>query len=741
MVSRNLVSVLLCFVFMLGAQAFPADVERCHAGDVECIRKSAVNLLHKYSKTGYPEAGFPVLEPFTLKKFDISDGRSGSLSFKLNFKDVLVGGLSNVNFDKMVGFEADPKTSKFELYGSLPKLTLRGKYTADGRILVLPIQGDGDADITIVKPKFSVKFKPSLNNQGGKTYLGIDKLKILIEPEKVQIKLTNLFHGDKTLGENLNLFLNENWSDVWTELQPSIHVAISEIVRSVALNVFKKFPYEDLYLHLPDQFTANQPILHLKLDTLSASWRSELSEELTPIGTLPRFSQGYSALNLVGLNPLKISEIRINQGAESPVNIDLKLKNSELTGIKDAKVLHVKGFGKNIDQVHEMTLESNSVSLNGDYTIKGRVLILPINGNGKSNITMENVRLKMSLLGESVVRDGETYMNVKNVKLNIDTSRLYFEFLNLFNGDKTLGDNMNLFLNENWKDIYGEVRGSITSAFASIFQSVVNNVFSNLLHFQSRIRVIFDMVNCGIIFLIVLVLIVSSEGKLPSDIKPCKAGDQKCLIETINKIIETKYMGDPDLNLISIDPLHIDFMEVKQPKASPVSIDLSFRNSEVYGYKNFRVFKVRGFGENPEGKHSVYFKGPAASLVGDYKIDGKILILPIVGEGKSNITLEDVYLKVMINGGSKVENDHIYLDVKELKLNLNTSQVHFDMSNLFNGDKALGDNLNKFMNENWEDIYLEIKGAVLDGFAKSYTGFIRALFASHPYSELIDGGK
>ncbi|XP_055904273.1 protein takeout-like [Eupeodes corollae] len=187
---------------------------------------------------------------------------------------------------------------------------------------------------------------------------------------------------------------------------------------------------------------------------------------------------GYSALNLVGLNPLKISEIRINQGAESPVNIDLKLKNSELTGIKDAKVLHVKGFGKNIDQVHEMTLESNSVSLNGDYTIKGRVLILPINGNGKSNITMENVRLKMSLLGESVVRDGETYMNVKNVKLNIDTSRLYFEFLNLFNGDKTLGDNMNLFLNENWKDIYGEVRGSITSAFASIFQSVVNNVFS-----------------------------------------------------------------------------------------------------------------------------------------------------------------------------------------------------------------------------------------------------------------------
>ncbi|XP_055850205.1 protein takeout-like [Episyrphus balteatus] len=249
MVSRNVfVSTLLCLVLTIGTHCFPPDIEQCKAGDTECIRLSSVHLIQKFSKVGYPAAGFPVLEPFALNKFDITDGRSGSLSFKLHFKDVLVGGLSNVNIEKMVGFTADPKTSKFELYGSFPKLTLRGKYTADGRILILPIQGDGDADITIIKPKLSVKFKPSLKAQGDKTYLGIDKLKILLEPQSVQIKLTNLFHGDKTLGDNLNTFLNENWSDVWTELQPSIHVAISEIVRSVAVNVFAKFPYEDLYL-------------------------------------------------------------------------------------------------------------------------------------------------------------------------------------------------------------------------------------------------------------------------------------------------------------------------------------------------------------------------------------------------------------------------------------------------------------------------------------------------------------
>lgn len=51
---------------------------------------------------------------------------------------------------------------------------------------------------------------------------------------------------------------------------------------------------------------------------------------------------GYASLNLVKLDPLKISEIDIKQGKESPVNINLKIQNSDLIGIKRAKALQVK---------------------------------------------------------------------------------------------------------------------------------------------------------------------------------------------------------------------------------------------------------------------------------------------------------------------------------------------------------------------------------------------------------------
>jgi len=59
-------------------------------------------LISQYAKTGYPAAGFPQVEPFLIKRFDISDGRTGSLNLKLNFKDVNVEGLSGVKFDRAV---------------------------------------------------------------------------------------------------------------------------------------------------------------------------------------------------------------------------------------------------------------------------------------------------------------------------------------------------------------------------------------------------------------------------------------------------------------------------------------------------------------------------------------------------------------------------------------------------------------------------------------------------------------
>lgn len=50
-------------------------------------------------------------------------------------------------------------------------------------------------------------------------------------------------------------------------------------------------------------------------------------------------------------------------------------------------------------------------------------------------------------------------------------------------------------------------------------------------------------------------------------------------------------------------------------------------------------FSYRGFHENPEGKYEFRLRGPQLVLAGPYSIKGRILILPITGNGYSNFTL------------------------------------------------------------------------------------------------------
>lgn len=51
-------------------------------------------------------------------------------------------------------------------------------------------------------------------------------------------------------------------------------------------------------------------------------------------------------------------------------------------------------------------------------------------------------------------------------------------FTSLFNGNKELGTNMNLFLNENWKDILNELKAPIIDGFGGVFTAIINHVFN-----------------------------------------------------------------------------------------------------------------------------------------------------------------------------------------------------------------------------------------------------------------------
>lgn len=84
----------------------------------------------------------------------------------------------------------------------------------------------------------------------------------------------------------------------------------------------------------------------------------------------------------------------------------------------------------------------------------------------------------MRFKGKLIERNGESYMKPINFEVDAKPARAVFYFENLFNGDKALGDNMNLFLNENWKVIFDELKSDFQRGLGNKFREVMTKIFA-----------------------------------------------------------------------------------------------------------------------------------------------------------------------------------------------------------------------------------------------------------------------
>jgi hypothetical protein len=62
------------------------------------------------------------------------------------------------------------------------------------------------------------------------------------------VKFSNLFNGNKDLGDTTNAFFNGNWREIMKEIKPALSESISAVYQSLINNVFSLFPYEEMFL-------------------------------------------------------------------------------------------------------------------------------------------------------------------------------------------------------------------------------------------------------------------------------------------------------------------------------------------------------------------------------------------------------------------------------------------------------------------------------------------------------------
>ncbi|XP_046743784.1 protein takeout-like [Diprion similis] len=243
---RLALPVIFFFACALAVE-LPSNFKSCSRNDpnIDTCLKSAIQSAIKDLVKGTKELKIAPIDPLHLKTLDISQG-TGPVAIVLNFKDVDINGISSILVDSVnAKLDGDEKILTLNLVAQKP-LTILGQYSVDGKVLVLPIQGSGNATINLLSVKATVKLIGSIVKRHGVEYLIFKKVDFLMTPESVELQFANLFNGNKALGDNMNKFLNDNWLEVYPELQNPIQDAFAHTIVDLAHGFFAQVPYDSI---------------------------------------------------------------------------------------------------------------------------------------------------------------------------------------------------------------------------------------------------------------------------------------------------------------------------------------------------------------------------------------------------------------------------------------------------------------------------------------------------------------
>lgn len=94
---------------------------------------------------------------------------------------------------------------------------------------------------------FECKLKGHKIERESKQYLEFDKMKVKVKIGSSQVRLENLFNGDKILGRATNLAINDNVGLFLEEIMPNLQKALSEKFTTIANKITTRFTYDELF--------------------------------------------------------------------------------------------------------------------------------------------------------------------------------------------------------------------------------------------------------------------------------------------------------------------------------------------------------------------------------------------------------------------------------------------------------------------------------------------------------------
>ncbi|KAL0880083.1 hypothetical protein ABMA27_002575 [Loxostege sticticalis] len=230
-------------------------------------------------------------------------------------------------------------------------------------------------------------------------------------------------------------------------------------------------------------------------------------------------------------------------------------------------------------------------------------------------------------------------------------------------------------------------------------------------------------------YLVLCLFCVVRAGVLPVD--KCKLTDPACMVPAFQKAVPLFMAGLPDMDVDVMDVMKMDDV-----KFDLSGLQFSLSEAHLKGLKTSVIDNVKW--SEKKKKFEVDFH-VNTSIKGHYTAGGRILILPITGDGQITLKLKNVAVKFIVDYDLEKNDDGDEIIVpKKLDFQFEVKDgAHFTMTNLFNGNKELSDTMHTFLNENWKQIAGEFGRPIMGSAANTLFKNVVNFFKKSPIKDIV----
>ncbi|XP_055681534.1 uncharacterized protein LOC129788972 [Lutzomyia longipalpis] len=492
------------------------SIVQCPYGNSECLVKMYDSLIRELAD-GNEEYNISPLDPIFIEELVFKTQLGGPLDVQCVFKNANYYGFRNSTTKKFKGFPKDFDGVDNEIYLYTPKFILSGNYVVNGTFIGTPMMIAGFSTVTFLNVNTRLRFISRKIEKNGDIFAKVEKMRLAVKFDRMIVKHNVSDPSYKLIADVAVEYINANWKDLFNSIKESAYKAFGKIWEDIFNQITTKIPYKNFFKmdkmdkEIDDKITRMRgekeafqseykkvedllDVLQEELDKahLTERFFAAFSLEKCDYGDskciikllqsfIDNFWDGKKEIELPHLDPLKIKNATLVQEGRGAINFVLQFRDFDFIGYRDSKILDARGWPENFDgTIAEMSVKAPKFTLIGPYTINGNLLLLPIQGSGTSNVTLNNLVGRMKFRLKKVIKDGEVYASAEKLKLNINISRMYMEFENLFNGNPELEQYAKQFLNENWKLVFEDIKPSAMKTFGQIWQDILNHVLSRI---------------------------------------------------------------------------------------------------------------------------------------------------------------------------------------------------------------------------------------------------------------------